>query len=141
VWSLRHSNSGGAADVTVSFGRSGDRYLVGDWDGDGDFSPGVHRAGTFWLRNSGGSGPSELHVRFGRTSDLGFAGDWNGNGTWTPGVLRSGTRWYLKDSFGAAPPGSACPSRPPAPRWSATGTTGPSLALASAFVWVDGGCV
>jgi hypothetical protein len=109
VWSLRNSNSSGAADTTVSFGRAGDRYLAGDWDGDGDFTPGVHRAGTFWLRNSAGSGPSELHVRFGRTSDHGYVGDWNGNGTWTPGVLRAGTRWYLKDSFtgGAAGVGLA----------------------------------
>jgi hypothetical protein len=75
----------GPADATVSFGRSGDRYLVGDWDGDGDFTPGVQRAGTFCLRNSGGSGPSEVHVRFGHPSDHGFAGDWNGTGTWTRG--------------------------------------------------------
>jgi hypothetical protein len=75
----------GPADATVSFGRSGDRYLVGDWDGDGDFTPGVQRAGTFWLRNSGGGGPSEVHVRFGHPSDHGFAGDWNGTGTWTRG--------------------------------------------------------
>jgi hypothetical protein len=105
VWSLRNSNSGGAADTSVSFGRAGDRYLAGDWDGDGDFTPGVHRAGTFWLRNSAGSGPSELHLRFGRTSDHGYVGDWNGNGTWTPGVLRAGTRWYLKDSFTGAAAG------------------------------------
>jgi hypothetical protein len=99
AWSLRNSNSTGAADVTVSFGRAGDRYLAGDWDGDGDFTPGLQRAGTFWLRNSGGSGPSEVQVRFGRPSDHGYAGDWNGDGTWTPGILRGGTRWYLKDTF------------------------------------------
>ena len=99
VWSLRNTNSTGAADASVSFGRAGDRYLAGDWDGDGDFTPGVQRAGTFWLRNSPGSGPAEVKVRFGRPSDHGYAGDWNGNGTWTPGVLRAGTRWYLKDSF------------------------------------------
>jgi len=99
AWSLRNSNSTGAADATVSFGRAGDRYLAGDWDGDGDFTPGVQRAGTFWLRNSGGSGPSEVQVRFGRPSDHGYAGDWNGDGTWTQGILRAGTRWYLKDSF------------------------------------------
>jgi hypothetical protein len=109
VWSLRNSNTGGAADATVSFGRAGDRYLAGDWDGDGDFTPGIQRAGTFWLRNSAGGGPSELHVRFGLASDHGYVGDWNGNGTWTPGVLRAGTRWYLKDSFtgGAAGVGLA----------------------------------
>ena len=99
VWSMRNSNSTGAADATVTFGGAGDNYLAGDWDGDGDFTPGVQRRGTFWLRNTGGSGPSELRVRFGGPDDLGFAGDWNGNGTWTPGILRAGTRWYLKDSF------------------------------------------
>jgi N-acetylmuramoyl-L-alanine amidase len=99
VWSLRNSNSTGAADVTVAFGRAGDRFLAGDWDGDGDFTPGVQRAGTFWLRNSAGTGPAEVRVRFGRPSDHGYVGDWNGNGTWTPGVLRAGTRWFLKNSF------------------------------------------
>jgi hypothetical protein len=99
VWSIRNSNSTGAAEETVTFGGAGDNYLAGDWDGDGDFTPGVQRKGTFWLRNTGGSGPSEVRVRFGRSSDLGVVGDWNGNGTWTPGILRSGTRWYLKDSF------------------------------------------
>ncbi|HEV2870523.1 MAG TPA: peptidoglycan recognition protein [Actinomycetota bacterium] len=99
VWSMRNSNSTGAAEETVTFGGAGDNYLAGDWDGDGDFTPGVQRRGTFWLRNTGGSGPSELRVRFGGPDDLGFAGDWNGNGTWTPGILRAGTRWYLKDSF------------------------------------------
>jgi hypothetical protein len=99
VWSMRNSNSTGAAEETVTFGGAGDNYLAGDWDGDGDFTPGVQRRGTFWLRNTGGSGPSEIRVRFGGPDDLGFAGDWNGNGTWTPGILRAGTRWYLKDSF------------------------------------------
>ena len=40
VWSMRNSNSTGAADATVTFGGAGDNYLAGDWDGDGDFTPG-----------------------------------------------------------------------------------------------------
>ena len=31
--------------LTVWFGHAGDRYLAGDWDGDGDFTPAVQRAG------------------------------------------------------------------------------------------------
>ena len=66
---------------------------------DGDFTPAVQRAGTFWFRNAATTGPADFHLRFGRVDDLGFVGDWNGNGTWTPGVLRAGAKWYLKDSF------------------------------------------
>lgn len=33
-------------DGTWSLGRSGDRLLVGDWDGDGRWSPGLHRPST-----------------------------------------------------------------------------------------------
>jgi hypothetical protein len=102
VWSIHSTNTTGPADTTVGFGRAGDNYLAGDWDGDGDFTPGVQRNGTFLLRNSGGTGPAEVSFRFGRPSDLGFAGDWNGDGTWTPGILRSGTHWYLRDSFSGA---------------------------------------
>jgi hypothetical protein len=39
VWSIRNSNSTGAAEETVTFGSAGDNYLAGDWDGDGDFTP------------------------------------------------------------------------------------------------------
>jgi hypothetical protein len=89
----------GGAHVRFRFGRSGDRYLVGDWDGDGDFTPAVRRGGTFWFRNAATTGPAQFSLSFGGPTDLGFVGDWNGNGTWTPGVLRAGAKWYLKDSF------------------------------------------
>ena len=82
---LRETHAPDWPVATLSFGRSGDRYRAGAWDGDGDFTPGVHRAGTFWLRNSAGGGRSEVRVRFGRRNDLGVVGDWNGNGTWTRG--------------------------------------------------------
>jgi hypothetical protein len=93
---LRNSRGPG---LNFTYGRYGDRLLVGDWDGDGDFTPAVRRGATFWFRNAGGSGPAELRTTFGRAGDQGFVGDWDGNGTWTPGILRGGTRWYLKNSF------------------------------------------
>ena len=77
VWSLRNSNSAGPADLTVRFGRAGDRYLAGDWDGDRDFTPAVQRGATFWFRNAAGSGPAQFHTTFGRRGDLGFVGDWD----------------------------------------------------------------
>jgi Domain of unknown function (DUF222) len=92
-----------------------------------DLTPGVHRAGTFWLRNSAGGGRSEVRVRFGRRIDLGVVGDWNGNGTWTPGVLRSGSRWYLKDSLSGGAASVGLRKQTPGARWSATGQ--PALAL------------
>lgn len=45
TWLLRNSSSGGTADLTVAYGRAGDVPVVGDWDGDGDATPGAIRQG------------------------------------------------------------------------------------------------
>jgi hypothetical protein len=114
VWYLRNENSGGPHDVPrFSFGRPGDRFVAGDWDGDGDFDPGVHRSGTFWFRRSLSSGRAQFHVRFGRLDDWPFVGDWDGNGSWTPGLLRAGARWYLKNSFVGSAAGASFPQQAP----------------------------
>jgi hypothetical protein len=61
----------------------------------------------------------------GRYGDRILVGDWNGDGTWTPGVLRGGSRWYLKDSLSGGAASAGLRKQTPAPRWPATGTTGP----------------
>jgi hypothetical protein len=54
-WLLRHSPSGGTAQVAFTFGRHSDSPLTGDWDGDGRDTVGVWRDGTAHLaaRNTG----------------------------------------------------------------------------------------
>jgi hypothetical protein len=101
--------------ASYRWGRSGDAPVVGDWNGDGTQTVGVVRSNGardskhLLLRNADGN---VLDFWYGRHGDRVLVGDWNGDCTWTPGVLRGGTRWYLKDSFTAAPPASAWPSRP-----------------------------
>jgi hypothetical protein len=48
------------AEYSYTYGIGGDRPLVGDWNGDGVDSPGVFRAGTFYLRNSNSAGGANL---------------------------------------------------------------------------------
>jgi peptidoglycan/xylan/chitin deacetylase (PgdA/CDA1 family) len=79
-----------------------DRYVTGDWDGDGDFTPGVVRGTTWYLRNSNSAGPADVVLGYGGPTDRPIAGDWDGNGTWTPGVVR-GNRWYLRNSNSTGP--------------------------------------
>ena len=56
---LRNSNSSGAAEPDFAYGTATDRPVVGDWDGNGTFTPGVVRSRQWMLRNSNslGSGP------------------------------------------------------------------------------------
>ena len=70
-WLVRTAPGGGAAQLTFGYGRPGDVPLLGDWDGDGDETPGVARpdaAGTGWqwfLRNSNSTGPADVSFSFG----------------------------------------------------------------------------
>lgn len=78
---------------TINFGQSGDRAVVGDWNGDGIDTPGVFRpsTGQFLLTNGPNTNnttpPINSIVPFGRAGDEPVAGDWNGDGIDTVGVL------------------------------------------------------
>ena len=56
------TNGGGLghAEYSYVYGNHGDRPLAGDWDGDGIDSPGIYRAGNFYLRNSNSSGGHDI---------------------------------------------------------------------------------
>jgi peptidoglycan/xylan/chitin deacetylase (PgdA/CDA1 family) len=79
------------------YGRTADRPVVGDWDGDGIDTPGVVRGATWYLRNSNTSGPADITLRWGFAYDRPVVGDWDGDGEDTPGVVRGGT-WYLRNT-------------------------------------------
>jgi peptidoglycan/xylan/chitin deacetylase (PgdA/CDA1 family) len=76
-------------------GRVADRYVSGDWDGNGTTTPGVVRGNTWYLRNSNSAGAADVVLRFGSVGDRVVTGDWNGDGTTTPGVVRGNT-WYRR---------------------------------------------
>jgi hypothetical protein len=101
AWYLRNSHTGGAPDVALFYGGSGDVRAVGDWDGDGADTVGIFRPshGAFYLRNSNTPGVSEITVFYGKPGDVPVVGDWNGDGADTIGIFRpSGGAFHLRNS-------------------------------------------
>jgi uncharacterized protein YdeI (BOF family) len=87
----------GQADFFYDIGNPGDRPFVGDFNGSGVDSVGLHRPSTsqMFLRNSLSSGPADAAFSYGgRSSDLAFYADWDGNGTDTVGVFQAPSSFY-----------------------------------------------
>lgn len=82
----------GAADYSFLYGVPGDVPFVGDWDGDGDDTPGLRRAsdGFVYLRNTNSQGVANISFFFGDQGDVVFAGDWDGDKDDTVGLYRPG---------------------------------------------------
>ena len=57
---LKNTNTAGPHDVSFSFGRTSDRFVAGDWNGDGADSIGVVRGSRWYLRNANSSGPADV---------------------------------------------------------------------------------
>lgn len=94
----------GAADYSYMFGNPGDKPFVGDFDGDGVDTAGLHResTGLVYFRNSNDTGTADSEFIFGNPGDLITAGDWDGDGDDTVGVYRpSDGRVYLKNDNSA----------------------------------------
>jgi archaellum component FlaF (FlaF/FlaG flagellin family) len=100
-------------EVDLYFGRSGDKYVSGNWTGDGIVeNPGVVRLGDdglyHWYLDTDGDPMPEIDLAFGLPGDTPVTGDWDGDGTTNIGVVRSGysdglLRWFL-DTDGDAMP-------------------------------------
>ena len=69
----------GAADSTYYFGDPGDKPFVGDFDGDGVDTIGLHRETTalMYFRNSHLAGPAEWSFLFGDPGDRVLSFDWD----------------------------------------------------------------
>jgi len=92
----------GAADFFYDIGNLGDRPFVGDFNGSGTDSVGLHRPSTsqMFLRNSLSTGPADVAFAYGgQSSDLAFYADWDGNGTDTVGVFQAPSPFF---GFGGA---------------------------------------
>ncbi|RYQ41235.1 alpha-amylase [Bifidobacterium pseudolongum subsp. globosum] len=98
VFHLRNALSGGAADVSFTYGRASDEVLVGDWDGDGVDTIALRRGNTLHLLNSLHGGAADVTFSYGRASDEVFVGDWDGDGVDTFGVRR-GNMMMLRNVF------------------------------------------
>ncbi len=80
------------------FGNPGDLPISGDWDGDGDQTPGLYRQsdGFFYARNSNDTGVADFECFAGDPEDIPLAGDWDGDGDDTLGIYRpSRQRFFL----------------------------------------------
>ena len=89
----------GAADFSYVFGNPGDKPFVGDFDGDGIETVGLHResTGLVYFRNSHTQGNADAQFIFGDPGDRLVAGDWTNDGTFTPALFRpSNTTMYFR---------------------------------------------
>jgi hypothetical protein len=93
----------GAADFDFLFGNTGDKPVVGDWDGDGVDEVGLHResTGLFYWRNTLTTGIADDEILFGDAGDRFVAGDWGTpDGIETPAVYRGqNTTFYFRHTL------------------------------------------
>jgi hypothetical protein len=89
----------GAADYSFVFGNPGDKPFVGDFNGNGEETVGLHResTGLVYYRNTHATGNADNQFIFGDPGDRLIAGDWTGDGIFTPALFRpSNTTMYFK---------------------------------------------
>jgi len=87
----------GAADFFYTFGNPGDKPFIGDFDGDGIDTAGLHRESTgfVYFRNSHTAGTADNQFFFGDPADRLVAGDWGIiDGIDTPAVYRPSTATF-----------------------------------------------
>ncbi len=80
----------GAADYSFVFGDTGDKPFVGDFNGNGQDTVGLHREsnGLVYYRNTNTTGNADNQFIFGDPGDRFVAGDWVGDGVDSPGLFR-----------------------------------------------------
>jgi VCBS repeat-containing protein len=89
----------GAAEFSYVFGDPGDKPFVGDFDGDGVETVGLHResTGLVYFRNSHSQGNADAQFIFGDPGDRLIAGDWNADGAYSPALFRpSNTTMFFR---------------------------------------------
>jgi hypothetical protein len=80
----------GAAETSYLFGNLGDKPFVGDFNGNGVTTAGLHResTGLVYFRQTHTQGTADTQFIFGDPQDRLVAGDWNDNGTDSPALFR-----------------------------------------------------
>lgn len=104
-WHLRLTRPGWNVpiqELVFSFGNPGDVPLVGDWDGDGQETPGIWSNGWWTLSNSlDGSSPLSPFP-YGSPSATPIVGDWDGDGVDTVGAVVIG-QFLLRNTNDSGP--------------------------------------
>jgi hypothetical protein len=87
----------GAADIDYLFGNPGDKPFVGDFDGDGVETVGLHResTGLVYIRQTHTQGIADAQFIYGNPGDRLVAGDWNSNGMDSPALFRPSNTTYF----------------------------------------------
>ena len=101
-WSLRDPGNG--STTRFFYGNPGDLPMVGDWDCDGDETPGLYRQsdGFVYLRNSNSQGVADIRFFFGDPGDVPLAGDFDNDGCDTVSIYRpTESRVYVINELGA----------------------------------------
>jgi VCBS repeat-containing protein len=97
---LGENNGGlGEAEFSYFFGNPGDKPFVGDFNGNGEETVGLHResTGLVYFRLTHTQGASDSQFIFGDPNDRLVAGDWNDNGAYSPALFRpSNTTSYFR---------------------------------------------
>jgi hypothetical protein len=91
----------GPAQLSYYFGNPGDKPFVGDFDGDGVDTVGLHResTGLVYFRNSHTQGIADASFFFGNPGDRFVAGDWTQDGIDTPGLFRpADTKLFFRNA-------------------------------------------
>jgi subtilisin family serine protease len=91
----------GAAEVSYYFGNPGDKPVVGDFDGDGVATIGLHRESTgfVYFRQTHTEGVADGEFFFGDPGDRLVAGDWLATGIETVTVFRpADATFYMRHS-------------------------------------------
>lgn len=100
-WHLRHSD--GTVN-TFYFGNPSDYPFAGDWNCNGQDTPGLYRQsdGFVYLRNSNTQGIADIRFFFGNPGDVPIAGDFNGDGCDSVSIYRpSEQRFYIVNKLGS----------------------------------------
>lgn len=105
VWNLFE---GSVKSKSFFYGNPGDFPFYGDWDCDGDETPGLYRQsdGYVYLRNSNTQGIADISFFFGNPGDVPMAGDFNGDGCDTVSIYRPAeAKFYIINKLGSADKG------------------------------------
>ncbi len=95
MWHLHVPDRPGAS---FYYGNPGDEPFFGDWDCDGEATPGLYRRsdGYVYLRNANTAGTAHVSFYFGDPGDFPLAGDFDGDGCDTVSIFRPGeSRVYV----------------------------------------------
>jgi Tol biopolymer transport system component len=101
IYVINHLGSGdaglGAADFSYLFGNPSDKPFVGDFNGDGVDTVGLHResTGLMYFRNTHVQGPAEWSFLYGDPGDRVVSFDWNHDGNDSPAVFRPGNSKFF----------------------------------------------